>query len=107
VVPGTGGCTNCGPAAGGTAHRGFLMTASGGYFGTSCQFGQPCNNGCGSLRSDAGFVLGSCRQFFAPCGPTPCAGGLWGKHGSCNNPVLGRGACGPFNPCVYDSYANH
>lgn len=101
VVAGNGGCTNCGPAAGGTAHRGFLMNASGGYYGSSCRYGQSCNNGCGSFRSDLGVVFGSCKSFFAPCGP-----GAFGR-GTCNHPVLGSGPCGPFNPCHYDSYLNH
>ncbi|HYH65414.1 MAG TPA: hypothetical protein VD866_12025 [Urbifossiella sp.] len=86
---------------GGTSHRGFVMNATGGYLGTSCGLGQPCNNGCGSLRSDLGLVFGSCRSFFAPCGPKAFG------HGGCNRPVLGSGPCGPFNPCVYDSYLNH
>ncbi|MBN9523649.1 hypothetical protein J0H58_34915 [bacterium] len=103
VVTGNGGCTNCGPTAG-TSHRGFVMNASGGYFGTNCRSGAPCNNGCGSFRADAGMLFGSCRSFFSPCG----ASGLFGKHGgTCNNPVLNGGLSGPFNPCVYDSYLNH
>jgi hypothetical protein len=103
VVTGSGGCTNCGPAgSGGTAHRGFVMGATGGYLGTNCSYGQQCNNGCGSLRSDLGTVFGTCKSFFAPCGPRP-----FGLHGSCNHPVLNPGPCGPFNPCVYDSYLNH
>lgn len=97
VVTGNGGCTNCGN---GTANRGFVMSATGGYVGTACRFGMPCNNGCGSLRSDLGVVFGSCKSFFSPCGP-----GLHGR--GCNHPVGGTGPCGPFNPCVYDSYLNH
>ena len=49
-----------------------------------------------------GVVFGTCRSFFAPCGPRPLGG-----HGSCNHPTGGTGPCGPFNPCVYDSYGNH
>ena len=96
------GTTYVAANGGGTSHRGFVMNASGGYFGTSCGLGQQCNSGCGSFRSDLGLVFGSCRSFFAPCGPT-----LRGKHGSCNHPVIGPGASGPFNPCQYDSYLNH
>jgi len=103
IVKGSGGCTNCTTPGVGTAARGFVMGASGGYFGTNCQTGQACNSGCGSLRSDAGFAFGSCKQFFAPCGPTPCGG----HFGKCRTPVGGTGPCGPFNPCVYDSYLNH
>ncbi|MBX9624818.1 MAG: hypothetical protein K2X82_13515, partial [Gemmataceae bacterium] len=128
VVAGSGGCAtgNCGGgfagpgAAGGhhgTAGRGFVMShgngnAYGGYFTDSCPYGRRCNNGCGSLRSDAGFVLGSCRSFFAPCGPglldcghgRGCGGGLFGKcpKGGCGVP-----RSGPFDPCHYDSYLNH
>jgi hypothetical protein len=94
VVAGQGGCSNCNTAA-----RGFVMSASGGYFGTSCRTGLSCNNGCGSFRSDLGFVLGSCKSFFAPCGP-----GLLGHN--CNHPVLGTGRTAPTDPCVYDSYLN-
>ena len=108
VVTGNGGCTNCtapggvASVGGGTGGRGFVMSGGGGYFGTNCQSGHNCNSGCGSLRSDAGFVLGSCRSFFAPCGP-----GLLGGSGRCHHPVGGTGPAGPFNPCVYDSYNNH
>lgn len=118
VVP-TSGCASCAAAAHpvGTAARGFVMNVSGGYVGTSCQTGQNCNNGCGSLKSDLGVVFGSCRSFFAPCGPRPlscghggCGGGLCGGglFSGCNHtPVYGTGPCGPFNPCIYDSYLNH
>jgi hypothetical protein len=123
AVRGSGGCPNgdCGgfagpgAVAGGhrTAHRGFVMgNAAGGYFTDACQFGRRCNNGCGSLRSDAGFVLGSCRSFFAPCGPglldcghgRGCGGGLFGK---CPKGGPGVPPAGPFDPCLYDSYLNH
>lgn len=111
------------PTGLGAAVRGYVMDASGGYFGTSCQNGANCNNGCGSCKADLGFVLGSCRSFFAPCGPNPmschgggCHGGLLhgGRLGAlgfgsgCNHtPVYGTGSCAPFNPCFYDSYLNH
>lgn len=99
------------PRGHGTAARGFVMEASGGYYGTNCSTGQGCNNGCGSLKSDLGFALGNCRSYFAPCGPRPldCGGfgACGGGRGGCLTPVYGRGPCGPFNPCVYDSYLNH
>lgn len=112
VVPGNGGCNGCG-----TANRGYTM--SGGYAGSNCQYGNTkCNNGCGSCKADHAFFFGSCKSFFDPCGPTVgghgggfghgrgCGGGLFGGH--CPGaPILGRGPAGPFNPCVYDSYANH
>ena len=105
--PAGGGC-NTGPGCG-TAARGFVMSASGGYFGTSCSTGDRCNNGCGSLKSDAGFVLGSCKSFFSPCGPRPlsCGHGNGTLFGRCHVPVQGTGPCGPFNPCVYDIYYSH
>lgn len=106
------------PAAEATKHRGFVMgngTAATGYFTDRCSYAQPCNNGCGSFRSDAGFVLGSCRSFFAPCGPGQlghgrgCGPGLLGKHrcggGGCDAGGLSPG--GPFDTCKYDSYTNH
>ena len=96
VVHGSGGCTNCG-----TGRHGFVMSGGGGYFGSDCPTGHRCNNGCGSLRSDCGFIFGSCRSFFAPCGPR----GLGGHFQK--TPVYGTGASGPFNPCIYDSYLNH
>jgi hypothetical protein len=115
------------PTGVGAGVRGYLMDASGGYFGTSCQYGANCNNGCGSCKADLGFVLGSCRSFFAPCGPNPMSCNLGGHglfhHGGCggcgglgglgfgsgcnHTPVYGTGRCAPFNPCFYDSYVNH
>ena len=91
----------------GTATRGFIMQSSGGYYGGApCDNGRQCNNGCGSVQSDLGFLFGSCRSFFAPCSPGSlnCAGCGRGK---CATPVYGRGATNPYNPCVYDSNLNH
>lgn len=95
------------PSAGhhpiGTAARGFVMEAGGGYYGSNCLTGQTCNNGCGSLKSDCKFLFGSCRSFFSPCGPR-LGGGAWLDN--CRTPVYGTG-WGPFNPCCYDTYLNH
>jgi hypothetical protein len=94
----------------GTAARGFVMESGGGYFCSSCQTGQECNSGCGSLKSDCKFVFGSCRSFFSPCGPSLGGrhGGLGGRLDNCRTPVYGTGSMnGPMNPCVYDSYLNH
>ena len=122
VVAGSGGCPSgdCGGFGGPgraaghrTAHRGFVMgNAATGYFTDRCPYGALCNNGCGSFRSDAGFVLGSCRSFFAPCGPgmldfghgRGCGGGLFGK---CHKGGPGVPSAGAYEPCRYDSYANH
>ena len=32
--------------------------------------GNACNSGCGSVKSDRAFQPGSCKSFFAPCGPS-------------------------------------
>ena len=84
VIRGDGGCNNCGTPA-----RGFTMS---GAAGGNCQLGYPCQNGCGSLKSDLGFHFGSCKNFFAPCGVTPFAA-PWGQGFGC--------------PRAYDSYSNH
>ncbi len=89
VIRGTAGCNNCAPAVGPVVRGGFTMSA---VTGGNCLLGNPCQNGCGSVRSDLGFHFGSCKQFFAPCGPTPLAA-PWGKGFGC--------------PRAYDSYANH
>jgi len=101
VVRGQGGCANCTTSVG----------APGGPL-TFGQYGPGCQNGCGSLRSDAGFIFGSCKSFFAPCGPEPLGGcGHGGKHGGFgrNCPILAPNA--PYgtgyNGCCYDSYLNH
>jgi hypothetical protein len=92
-----------GAGSGPAIHGSFTMSGGG------CQTGYACNSGCGSLRSDLGFHFGSCKSFFAPCGP-----GLHGGHGG----LFGKGYCPtlPFAepwgkgwtcPPCYDSYANH
>lgn len=100
VVQGNGGCSNCGPANG-TAQRGFVMSGGGGYYTNKCQFGQTCNNGCGSIHSNLKFTFGPCSSFFAPCGP-----GFYDKKCG-GTPVYGHGPRVGYNPCVYDSYLNH
>lgn len=109
------------PAAPVPAHHGGIVPASGstgaraagGLFQQpavpSGQYGPDCRNGCGNWKSDAGFIFGSCKSFFAPCGPQPCQGlGRFGKNkqncppGPCNTPY-GTG----YNGCTYDSYLNH
>jgi len=115
VIQGNGGCTSCGPAT-----HGYTMSK---LSGGDCMLGYGCQNGCGSVKSDAAFHFGSCKQFFSPCGPS-CGnggghgGGLFGGgHGSGCGGLFG-GKCGaqPFAqpwgigwqcPRQYDSYANH
>ena len=71
--------------------------------GGNCAYGQACQNGCGSVKSDLAFHFGTCKQFFAPCGPT--CGGLWTK---CPK----QGFAAPWGtgygcPPAYDTHANH
>ena len=63
-VRGSGGCNGCG-SCGYRGPCGPLPT------------GRGCNNGCGSLKADCGFMFGSCKSFFDPCGVQPMGGG-WG-----------------------------
>jgi hypothetical protein len=83
--------------------------------------GQGCANGCGNYKHDLGFMFGSCKSFFDPCGPQPCGGGFGtgrfrGGH-KCGGGLCGGGRCPdhPFgtpygtghNGCKYDSWLNH
>ncbi|VTR95711.1 unnamed protein product [Gemmata massiliana] len=95
VIQGSGGCTNCGTV--GPVTRGFKMSS---ITGGNCQYGAPCQNGCGSVKSDLAFHFGSCKQFFSPCGPT------WG-HGCGITPIAQPYGTGFGCPRAYDSYANH
>ena len=66
------------------------------------QYGPGCNNGCGSCKSDLGFIFGSCKSYFAPCGPVPCGGtsgacGGGATAGGCDGgcgTAHGHGRCG-------------
>ena len=97
VLRGNGG-TNCGPAA---PRCTFTMSN---VTGGKCLYGDGgCQNGCGSVKSDLAFHFGTCKQFFAPCGPT--CGGLWTK---CPK----QGFAAPWGtgygcPPAYDTHANH
>ncbi len=99
VIRGTAGCSNCGPTT--TASRGFTMSL-GKVTGGNCQLGAPCQNGCGSVKSDLAFHFGSCKSFFAPCGPTI-------GHGPRCGTLPFAAPFGQGFPCPrpYDSYANH
>ena len=106
VMKGQGWCANCTTAVG----------VPGTPYVQNGQYGPGCNNGCGSLKADCGFIFGSCKSFFDPCGPLP-AGGHGGGCGHCGghgrfgrncpilapNPPYGTG----YNGCCYDSYLNH
>jgi hypothetical protein len=102
LPPGAGAVTVSGLSP---ATKSFVMAQTGGYYGTNCQYGSRCNNGCGSIHSDLGFMFGPCKSFMDPCGPGMLGTGFCGK---CISPIQGRGGMnGPFNPCKYDSNANH
>ena len=66
-----------------------------------------CANGCGSYKSDFGFVFGSCKSFFNPCGPIPCGGGVGAGCQRCGKYPFGTPYGKGYNTCVYDSYLNH
>jgi hypothetical protein len=78
-------------------------------------YGVGCSNGCGSIKSDLGFMFGSCKSYFEPCGPEPCScGRLGGKFGGLCGGLCG-GRCGthpmgqPYptpGPCQYWSYVD-
>jgi hypothetical protein len=109
VIRGQGGCAGC------------ASTVPGGTVSSYPQYGlygPKDRNGCGSYRSDLGFIFGSCKSFFDPCGPQPCGGcGGGGRGGkgcggglfnrNCPPHQFGQPYGTPFNGCVYDSYLNH
>jgi hypothetical protein len=99
VIRGNGGCTDCGTTTAGRS--GFTMSN---VTGGSCKYGYPCQNGCGSVKSDLAFHFGTCKQFFAPCGPT--CGGLW-RNGCPTTGFAQPWGTGFGCPRAYDSYANH
>jgi hypothetical protein len=100
-----------------TAARGFVMQSTGQYWLSNCPNGANCNNGSGSASADLGFFFGPSKSSFAPCGPRVlpdcggmgCGGGGCGGLGcgKCRTPIFGRGPCGPWPQCTYDSYLNH
>lgn len=68
-------------------------------------------NGCGGFKSDLGFIFGTCKSFFDPCGPAPCGDRGWnlGKHlGGGKHKLHSFGS--PYNVgctgCNYDSFLN-
>jgi hypothetical protein len=96
----------------------YVRGSGGCSTGAPCQLAQPCNNGCGSFKSDCNFMFGSCKSFFDPCGPSGnghgfgghgrCGGGLFGGHGDrCGTWTFGSPYSHGCNPCVYDSWLNH
>ncbi|HEY3789432.1 MAG TPA: hypothetical protein VGL71_11285 [Urbifossiella sp.] len=93
------------------AVRSFVMQSTGQYWCSNCPNNGLCNNGAGSFPADVGFIFGPTKSFFAPCGPLvlPANWGSGACHGckNCRTPILGRGPCGPWPYCTYDSYLNH
>ena len=73
------------------------------------QYGPGCNNGCGSCKSDAAFMFGSCKSFFDPCGPKAGKGhgGLFHNRANCAPHPFATPYGMGYNGCVYDSYLNH
>jgi hypothetical protein len=85
----------------------------------NASYGTGCANGCGSFKGDLGFVFGSCKSYFTPCGPEPCGSGsglggggrLCGKCGGLFGPRCPTHPMGqPYNtgigPCQYWSYVD-
>ena len=99
VIRGDGGCTNCGSAA--TKHPCTFTMSN--VTGGKCGYGYPCQNGCGSIKSDLAFHFGTCSQFFSPCGPT--CGGLFKKCPTL--PYAQPWGTGYACPPAYDSHNNH
>lgn len=108
AASGTTGCSTCGNGV--RAPNPYLPqnTAIGAglapvpYNETCAQ----CANGCGSIKSTSGFIFGSCKSFFNPCGPIPCGGACSGSH-KCGKYPYGTPYGKGFNTCVYDSNLNH
>jgi hypothetical protein len=77
------------------------------------QYGPGCNSGCGNWKSDAGFIWGSCKSFFDPCGPKGCGGGglcgggLFRNRQNCAAHPMAVPYGTGYNGCCYDSYLNH
>lgn len=123
MAPGYPGCYNCAQNA--VSADAWSRRPQNVAFGVGLapipynEYCSECANGCGSLKSDFGFVFGSCKNFFNPCGPKPCgscaggcgAGGCGGGCGGlfhhCPTFPLGKPYGSPHNGCCYDSYANH
>jgi hypothetical protein len=96
VIPASG--STGARAAGGVVHQPAVPYG---------QYGQGCNNGCGNWKSDAGFIFGSCKSFFDPCGPQPCGTGRFFNKQKCPpHPFASPYGTG-YNGCNYDSYLNH
>lgn len=98
-VQGSGGCANCNNGA---ASGGYYGHQPGVQYGT---YGPGRMNGCGNLKSDLGFMYGSCKSFFDPCGPLPLE---FGRHKQkCPLHPYATPYGTPYNGCCVDTYLNH
>lgn len=109
-------CGSCGTAGSGVSPNPYLPKNT--AFGAGAapvpyaEYCPQCANGCGSYKSTAGFMFGSCKSFFNPCGPIPCngIGGGSGSGGGCKHCGVfpyGKPYGTGYNTCSYDSYLNH
>lgn len=77
-------------------------------------YGQGQLNGCGGFKSDLGFIFGTCKSFFDPCGPVPCGADGKAFGGRLSGRLLGGKNLHPFGSpynvgctgCSYDSFLN-
>jgi hypothetical protein len=115
VMPTSGG-TNAPATLAGNGIRGVLQQPA-------ISYGMPgpgCANGCGSAKHDAGFMFGSCKSYFDPCGPQPCGGSGTGRFrgghkcggglfhgGNCPDHPFGTPYGIPHSHCKYDSWLNY
>ncbi len=111
------GCSNCGDSTKRPGSSSYLpknATLGAGLAPVPyAEYCSECANGCGSLKSNIGFYLGSCKSFFNPCGPVPC--NIWGNPSACRGGGCQHCGVHPYakpygtgyNTCVYDSYLNH
>jgi hypothetical protein len=112
ALPTTIACSSCSDCNGRTGAKPYLpknaMLGAGLAPVPYAEYCGQCANGCGSLKSNIGFYLGSSKSFFNPCGPIPC--NIWGTPSVCNKcgvmPFAKPYGTG-YNTCNYDSYLNH
>src|SRR5580704_1774113 len=108
--PSAAGCSSCGNGAARTPPVPYLPRGT--AFGAGLapvpynEYCAQCANGCGSIKSDCGFIFGSCKSFLNPCRPIPC-NGFGPACSKCRVFPYGKPYGNGFNTCVYDSYLNH